>query len=341
MQILIVKSAALGDVLRTTSLLRPLRRRYPGCSISWMTSREARPLLENNPYVDAIFEIPEDRRLPAKNAFDLVLSMEENVAAARWAGRLCRGTLIGVMENRGYLEYTESSAPYYGMSLLRPKAEGGLRAANKLKAANRSSYSDLWLKILGLTGRNGRREPPVLRLSRAEREWGKKAIRRLAGRRPIALNTGAGGRWPAKQLSINRTAELADCLSRLGRPLLLLGGRQEAARNRRILDAARAPLLDAGTGHGLRRFASLIGACAALVTADTLAYHIASALRVPAVVFTGPTSAPELGTFENVAKLAPRPPCACFYRPHCRFKRSCLDRIPLGRFSAALRRCLH
>jgi hypothetical protein len=78
--------------------------------------------------------------------------MEENRAAVALARRaLSRGgRLVGVIAEGGGLGFTEDSARYYAMSLLGRGADGSLDRANSLKAANRLSYAELWLKILGL-----------------------------------------------------------------------------------------------------------------------------------------------------------------------------------------------
>ncbi len=54
-KILIIKLESLGDVLRTTPLLAGIRERYPRAHITWLTRREAVPLLENNPFIDRVF----------------------------------------------------------------------------------------------------------------------------------------------------------------------------------------------------------------------------------------------------------------------------------------------
>jgi len=59
----------------------------------------------------------------------------------------------------------------------------------------------------------------------------------------VGLNTGAGGRWVSKQLSVERTIELAEALHTAleGRAtFLVMGGGPEAERNRAILDGSRA-----------------------------------------------------------------------------------------------------
>ncbi|MFA6317389.1 MAG: glycosyltransferase family 9 protein [Elusimicrobiota bacterium] len=351
-RILIVKAAALGDVLRTTSLLRPLARRHPGAWIAWLTSKAALPLLQTNPWLSAYAALGA-APLPGPG-YDLVLSLEEDAGAARLAEESCRGEFVGVVSRGGRLSYTPSSAPYYDLSLLHRGVDGGHAEADRLKAANRLTYAELWLKVLGLpVPRDRDALRPVLVLAEEDRGPARAfaAEHGLAGgpaspAGPIGLNPGAGGRWPAKQLSVESAARLARALGRrFKRPILLFGGRDEAARNRRIAAACRpglrsgrgtAPVLDAGTGHSLRSFAGLVDLCAALVTTDTLALHVAAALGKPTFVLVGPTSAAELDVFGRGEVLVPHGGCACFYRPRCLRGRSCLDRFPASKVCDAV-----
>ncbi|MBI5625113.1 MAG: glycosyltransferase family 9 protein [Elusimicrobia bacterium] len=341
MRVLIVKLSALGDVLRTTSLLRPLVGRYPGARVSWLTSRAALPLLEGNPWIERAAAFGTAGFRPG---FDLVLSLEEDASAARLAERSCAGELVGVLSRAGGLTYTPSSAPYYDLSLLHRDPDGGHAAADRLKASNRLTYAELWLKVLGL--RKPRR-PGALRPVLALAEDDRAAARAVSsgvgfsgGPAPIGLNPGAGRRWPAKRLSVESAVRLAAALHRrFRRPVLLFGGADEAARNRAIAAAARrrgALVLDPGTGHPLRSFAGLVDLCEAVVTTDTLTLHVATALGKKTFALAGPTSAAELDVFGRGAVLTPPGGCSCFYRPRCLRARSCLDRFPAERICRAM-----
>ncbi|MBI3549096.1 MAG: glycosyltransferase family 9 protein [Elusimicrobia bacterium] len=343
MRVLIVKLAALGDVLRTASLLGPLRARYPGCEIWWATSAAARPLLEKHPAIHRLIEPRDLPRLPDKIRFDLVLSLEEDAQAAEWAAERCPGEFVGVYNERGALRYTESSGSYYDMSLLNRDADGSLRTANALKAKNRITYAGLWLRVLKLPAPKSRAAlAPVLRLDARDRRDAVALARthRLKPREAIGVNPGAGRRWPAKQLTPVRAARLLSALARgLKRPILLFGGRDEAARNADILEKTDAPVIDAGTRHGLREFAGLVELCGALVTTDSLALHVATAVRTPAVALVGPTSSAELDAFGR-GKILQAKDCRCFYRPSCRLANSCLDRLTDAAIVGAVRRSL-
>ena len=53
-RILVVKLDSLGDVLRTTSILYPLKEHHRNAHISWITRAEAAPLLQNNSLIDRL-----------------------------------------------------------------------------------------------------------------------------------------------------------------------------------------------------------------------------------------------------------------------------------------------
>jgi ADP-heptose:LPS heptosyltransferase len=54
-KILIIKLDATGDVLRTTSILPALKRKYPNSYITWLTKRNAKELFSNNSFVDELY----------------------------------------------------------------------------------------------------------------------------------------------------------------------------------------------------------------------------------------------------------------------------------------------
>ncbi len=59
-KILIIKLDAIGDVLRTTSILPPLRKKYPDAFITWCTKSNATQLFSNNDFVDEIITTEEE-----------------------------------------------------------------------------------------------------------------------------------------------------------------------------------------------------------------------------------------------------------------------------------------
>jgi hypothetical protein len=60
-RILLGHLAAFGDCLYATALTRQIKQDFPGCHLTWAIATPYRPIVEGNPYVDAIWEVPMTR----------------------------------------------------------------------------------------------------------------------------------------------------------------------------------------------------------------------------------------------------------------------------------------
>jgi heptosyltransferase II len=58
-RILIIKIAAIGDVIMALPLAREVKRLYPEARLSWIVGRAAKPILEESGFVDDIIEVDE------------------------------------------------------------------------------------------------------------------------------------------------------------------------------------------------------------------------------------------------------------------------------------------
>ena len=59
-RILVIGLGAMGAVLRATSLLPGIVKKYPGCHITWVTEKVSVPLLLNNPLIDQVLPLEFD-----------------------------------------------------------------------------------------------------------------------------------------------------------------------------------------------------------------------------------------------------------------------------------------
>jgi len=328
MRILIIKQGALGDVLRTTALLEPLRRLHPQADIWWLTASEARPLLDGNPELDRIITGRYRSGLSGVR-FDWVLSMEENRVTAGLSRKLSYGRWTGVIPTPDGLGYTPDSAPYYAMSLLNRDDKGRHDRADRLKQANRAPFEDLWMRVLG-ADRRYRMPKPLLALSDGELQVGERLIRGLGAHEfpvRIGINPSSGKRWPSKRIPEDSARMIGRRIKeRWGFPALLLGGPDERSANSRLARSSKGDLLDTGR-HPIRRFAALVAQCDVVVTSDSLALHVANALSRPVVAAFGPTSPHEVSLTCGV-KISPPGGCDCWYHAECTRKSPCLSRIP-------------
>jgi len=326
-RILVIKTAALGDVLRTTSILPGLHARTAAASVTWITSHAARPLVEHHPLVGEVVAIDASdasaiaarTRELASTRWDWVLSLDDEAPLCRMAAALPAERLSGAFAGEdGRLAYTDDVAPWFDMGLL---SRLGKAEADRLKVANTRSHPAIFAGMLGLApGRPELPLPPAVRARAAD--FARRHHLHAAGP-AVGLNTGAGGRWRSKGLPIERVVELTERLhaARGGDvTFLLLGGPDEKARNAELAAGVAASpagirLIDAGTEHPLLDFAALVDRCDLLVTSDSLALHVALARRRRVVAFFAPTSAAEIELWGLGEKVASTAPDYCSYRP--------------------------
>jgi len=330
-RVLIIKLDAMGDVLRTTALLPALAEAHPRASITWVTRREARPLLERNPYITEILDYGEDALLQLQvRAFDRVINLDAGKTSAALASAANGTKKDGfILDARGYVQPTNAAA--------RKWLEMGV--FDDLKRQGTRTYQDMMADIVGLSGCIHRY---VLELTEEERQWGRMHLQRLGidfTCPVVGLNTGAGRRWELKQWREEGYLELIEHIAKK-RPaqFVLLGGPEESERHKRLASRSSVPLIDAGCDNPVRHFASLVGACSLVITGDTLAMHLSLALGRRTIVLFGPTSAAEIEMYGLGEKVVPQMECLSCYKPTCDFVPNCMELITTDMVEAAAER---
>lgn len=330
-RLLIIKLDAMGDVLRTTALLPALAEAHPRASITWVTRREARPMLERNPYITEILDYGEDALLQLRvRAFDRVINLDAGKTSAALASAASATKKDGfILDARGYVQPTNAAA--------RTWLEMGV--FDDLKRRGTKTYQDMMADIIGLSGRPHRY---VLQLTDEELKRGWAHLQKLGidfSRPIIGLNTGAGRRWELKQWREEGYLELIERIApKRPAQFVLLGGPEERERHKRLISRSSVPLIDAGCDNPVRHFASLVGACNLVITGDTLAMHLSLALNRRTIVLFGPTSAAEIEMYGLGEKVVPRMDCLSCYKPKCDFVPNCMDLITTDMVEAAVER---
>ena len=316
MQALIIKLGAIGDVIRTTSIIQGLKLKYKGARIDWVTKRESFDVLKNNNLVEKVYLIDSNLTEIKNKNYDLVISLDDDEDACRMASDVKCKKIIGAFIDNGKKVYTKDSSIWFDMGLI---SIFGKRKADELKAENKKTYQELIYSVLDL---KYEKQEPVLRLNDKETEFGKKFSSKNnigKGDLVIGINTGAGGRWEDKKLSVSQTAKMIDNLNNQIKnvKIILFGGPEEKERNENIKKSAKTKIIDAGCSNSLMEFASLVNLCNILVTSDSLALHIGTALKKKIVVFFYPTSASEIELYGRGIKIIGKGKDYCSYKPKC------------------------
>ena len=322
-RVLIVKLDATGDVLRTTSLLKPLRAAMPATHVTWVTRREAVEVLRPNRFVDEVVPLDAEALLLLQTQpFDVVINPDASIVSSRLAAIARAPDKRGfVVDASGILQpLNEEAANWYAMGL-----------DDGLKKQNDRTYQSILLGIAGLPAGDN---PIIWEVAEHEAAYAADFARRNSIDRErwptIGLNTGAGGRWRWKKWTQEGYAELIDMIVRVypGAHVLLYGGPEERQRNRELAKLAPQRLTDTGCENTLRQFGALVGLCDVMVTGDTMALHVALALHKRVVALFGPTSASEIELYDRGSKVLPADlPCLGCYLSDCEIRPSCMERI--------------
>lgn len=356
-RILIIKLDAVGDVLRTTCLLQGLKEKYQNSHITWLTRRNAIELFENNEFVDTVLDCSVESLVQIQlEKYDLVL----NVDAAPFSAQLAMLTKGDKKIGFGYDEkgfvypFNEEAQKWFEMGLF-----------DDVKKANTQSYQSMILDICGL---NPSKYEVIFRLSEEERQFADEFKLRhgilplpMGEGAIIGLNTGAGKRWKQKSWTIDGYCGLIEFImfgsrrqeekdgreqaevecqeSKLGiQKILLLGGPEEAQRNKYLAERYRDIVIDTGCNNTLREFGALVDLCDIVVTGDTLAMHIAIGLGKKVIALFGPTSHAEIELYGRGEKIYANSnssfqlennklDCLCCYKKDCAIHPNCMELI--------------
>ncbi|MEM9381287.1 MAG: hypothetical protein AAGB93_15145, partial [Planctomycetota bacterium] len=154
--VLVLKTGALGDVLRTTSILPGLAARFAGLRVTWLTARAAVPLVERHPLVDRVVTCdPADAasveaagRELGEDAWDWVLSLDDEeplcALASSLEARRVSGAVVGA---DGARTYTDDVEEWFGMGLL---SRDGKEAADARKRENVRTHPAIFASMLGI-----------------------------------------------------------------------------------------------------------------------------------------------------------------------------------------------
>jgi ADP-heptose:LPS heptosyltransferase len=321
-RILIIKLAAMGDVLRTTPLLRGLKESNDVCHITWLTEPNVVPILSGISGIDRLLPYTQDAVLQMEmETFDELYCFDKEPRATALAMKIKAAHKVGFgMSPMGNTISLNKESEY--------TYELGINDRLKFRI-NSKTYPELVFESAGIPY-DSPQEYILPDLSPEIRQAEKWLLK--SGVHPddvkIGLNTGAGDVFATKKWTEEGYIRLANRLTKeLGAKVLLLGGPGEVVRNRKIAEATQYPVINTGNSNSIREFAGLVGNCNLMVTGDTLAMHIAIGLKVPVLVMLGPTCHQEIELYGRGAKVISDFDCSPCYLSVCAKKVTCMKAL--------------
>lgn len=333
-RILVVHLEALGAVLRSTSLIPAIRRKYPKAQITWVTKSPAHHLLQGLD-IDRVLGIGQEDllRLEALQ-FDVGLIVDKSLVAAGLLMRTQIDKVFGFKAN-------SAGAIVPANSEARDLWELGLSDHKKF-FVNVKSEQQLVHESMAL-GPYARDE---YQAQFTYMEMSQVAQRRHAwspmGREIIGINTGCSAVLPYKKMSVQGQRELIQEIIKdprfRGMPVVLLGGPEDSERNEAI--GRGLPVFQSPTTKGIRDGMISVGACSLVFSGDSLGMHMAIALKKWVVAWFGPTCQQEIDLYSRGAKVLTKAACSPCWKRFCDKPLMCYDQLDFADVGNALARGL-
>ncbi len=302
---LIIKLGAAGDVLRTTPILRAIRRNDSEAEITWITHY---PELVPSKWVDRIYNF--DMRGVASvlaSSYDYCFSLDKD-REALWLAQEAKAEI-----KRGFVpDYRGNVLPLDSAS--RHKWLTGV--FDDLSRRNKKSYLE---EIFEICGYKFKGERYIIEREKIEsKPWEITRDRKKV----IGLNTGCGSRWKAREYPEGNWIELAKLLIAHGYEVILLGGPDEDNKNKRIAEKSGARYF----GYfPIKVFFELVSECDLVITGVTLTLHVAIALEKKVVLLNNIFNRNEFELYGLGVIIEPPKKCLGCYKSFCPEK--CMELI--------------
>jgi heptosyltransferase I len=293
--ILIVKTSAIGDVIHTLPSLWSLRAHFPDAHITWLVEESAADLLAGHPALNRVLVVSRNtwvddlrtgrpyralhglvqfvRRLRDTH-YDLVIDFQGLIKSALWV-LLARGARkVGFGHGMEHAEYS-----YLALTERVPAVDMNQHAIER---------SLLLLKGIGVPTMDVRYALPVPAAEEAKaiallRAVGVHDQDRLAAMNPMA-------RWATKLWEPASFAALADRLEQQGICVVFTGGPQDQPALDEICRLMTAPARRLDGKTSLHTLAAVYRRAQVVVTTDSGPMHLAAAVGTSVVALFGPTA---------------------------------------------------
>lgn len=310
-KILIIKGRAMGDVLRTTTLLPGLKRKYPKSHITWLVDEESIDLLVGNHLIDRILPFRWQQILRfLEEEYQVLISLDKEIQSTALATKIKSDKKFGFgINNHGHLIIFNKASEYaYRLGVDDP-----------LKFfENKKTYQEIIYEACEL---DYHKDPYIFCIHDQDRNKARKYMKKhkLKKNKPfIGINTGAGSKFETKRWPKERFLNLVNLLVEKNKAaVFLLGGKREKKINTWIEEKAKNKVYNTGSKNPLREFAGFISFIDLVVSSDSLAMHLALALKKKTVVLFGSTCPQEIELYGPGKKIFAGVDCSPCYKETC------------------------
>jgi lipopolysaccharide heptosyltransferase II len=289
MNVLIIRPDHIGDMLLTTPFLSALRSSFPHWRITVLCGSWSRPILENNPNYDRIVVcdfpwLARDTRASWKTFFTTIFKLQQE-----------RFDII--------FNVRKAAKEAVVSRFLRGKERWGFDIEKSSWAFNRRiryrtdiHIADLYLEFVKVIGGTPVHSGLELYFNETEHQTFQRSV--TVPERYAVIAPGAG--YPEKLWNTERWAEVSDfIIEKIGMPVVFIGSAGERVLVQSIIEKMNKNPYNLTGMLSIRQVAIAIQKAIFIVTVDSAAMHIGSAVRTPVVALFGPTNPVHWGPYPN------------------------------------------
>ena len=285
-KICIIKLGALGDVVRTTSILEAIKEKYPTSEITWITKPMSKEILTENPNINQILTINDNIGIK----FDILYNFDIEQDATKLALQIKADKKYGYYDNGGFPASFNESAEYYLNTVF----------DDNLKKSNRKSYQEMIFETAELEYKN---QKPKLFISEQAKQFAENFIKEnnLIDKKIIGLNIGSSERWPSKAWHIEKIKEFIIKAKEKKYEVILLGADNEEQAKQKLISGFKVYFPE--TSDSLKKLFAIINICDKIVTADSLVLHTALAFNKPTIGLFFCSTPYEIEGYNSLTKI--------------------------------------
>ena len=267
-RILIVRFSSIGDIVLTFPVVAAVKSLYPNCKIDYVTKKSFKVLLEGCPAIDHVFLLQDSlqtlRREINFAQYDAILDLHNNI----------RSRMLLRFHLNKVFRFPKNNFEKWLLTTLKIFPKQRKHVVERYL----STLSGLESKWKIDTANNPYTIP-------SSAQFDIQARFHFAPKTYVSIAIGA--QFATKRLP---TDMLIDLVKKINGPVLLLGGEEDVASSKAILDACQGQNLISAVGvTNIHESAWLVKNTRALVTHDTGLMHIGASFDVPLHVIWGNT----------------------------------------------------
>ena len=269
---LIIRFSSIGDIVLTSPIVRCLKKQMPDAEIHFLVKDSFRSVVEHNPYIDKIHVLAHSWELMIEElkteGYDYIIDLHNNTKTLR---------VKNALKKKSFSFYKLNIQKYFYTAL-------------KINMLPRMHLVDRYFKTVESFGVKNDGAGLDYFISKTEGTK-KEDIPASHHAGYIACVIGAAHftkRWP-----VHKWKEFC---SAMDHPIVLLGGKEDAANGDEIASVDKAKVYNACGKFKLNESADLVRKAKLVITNDTGLMHIAAAFKRPIISIWGNT-VPDFGMY--------------------------------------------